>query len=158
MPERWPAPWRVGTTTSTILRWVAEESATQVAAANLIWNEAGVPWSRSTARRAAGRCTRVDVYRNADHGNPIDMLFGPILGISSQRGSRHGYGDRGKRKRYRLPSTDCVRRTIGYNRDSANEFNGYDEATGLPLAGNRDVYTAPSATQAGRTTISLRPW
>ena len=64
---------------------VAEESATQVAAANLIWNEAGVPVvSHSCPAGVTGSCTRVDVYRDADHGNPIDMLFGPILGISSQ--------------------------------------------------------------------------
>ena len=82
---RWPAPWLAGTTTSTIRDEVAEESATQVAAANLIWNEAGVPVvSHNCPAGVTGSCTRVDVYRDADHGNPIDMLFGPILGITSQ--------------------------------------------------------------------------
>ncbi len=34
---------------------------------------------------------------------------------------------------------------------SSTEFNSYDETTGLPLHLTRDIYTAPSATQAGGT-------
>ena len=86
MRERWLAPSLAGTTTSPIRgRTVAGVSATQTATANLIWNEAGIPEvSFNCPTGVTGRCTRVDVYRDAAHGNPIDTLFGPILGISSQ--------------------------------------------------------------------------
>ena len=64
---------------------LAASSATQTAAANLMWNEAGIPEvSFNCPPGVTGRCTRVDVHRNVEHGNPIDTLFGPILGITSQ--------------------------------------------------------------------------
>jgi Flp pilus assembly protein TadG len=134
---------------------VAAESATQIAAVNLIWNEAGVPVvSPSCPPGVTGSCTRVDVYRDADHGNPIDTLFGPILGISSQgvRATATAIVGSGN-------ATDCLR-PIAFADDwlelggPPGEFNSYDETTGLPLSGARDEYTAPSPTQTGRT-ISL---
>jgi hypothetical protein len=138
---------------------VAEESATQVATANLIWNEAGVPVvSHSCPAGVTGSCTRVDVFRDADHGNPIDTLFGPILGISSQgvRATATAIVGSGN-------ATDCLR-PIAFaddwddNRDdppSGVEFRRYAEpGPGTPVV-NADEYTAPSATQAGRTTISV---
>ena len=133
---------------------VAEESATQVAAVNLIWNEAGVPVVSHSCPGGGPGCTRVDVYRDADHGNPIDMLFGPILGISSQgvRATATAIVGTGN-------ATDCLRPIAFadqwiHEQNPPGEFNSFDESTGLPLAGDRDTYTAPSSTQAGQTTIS----
>jgi Flp pilus assembly protein TadG len=139
---------------------VAEQSATQVAAANLIWNEAGVPVvSHSCPPGVTGSCTRVDVHRDAAHGNPIDTLFGQILGISSQgvRATATAIVGSGN-------ATDCLR-PIAFaddwqdNRDDPPlgvEFSRYAEpGPGTPVA-DADIYTAPSATQTGRT-ISLPP-
>jgi hypothetical protein len=60
-------------------------------------------------------------------------------------------------------ATDCLR-PIAFADDWLErrgppgefEFNSFDETTGLPLTGDRDEYTAPSATETGRT-ISLPP-
>ena len=133
---------------------VAAQSATQTATANLIWNAAGVAEvSFNCPPGVTGRCTQVDVFRNADHGNPIQTLFGPILGISDQgvRATATAIVGSGN-------ATDCLR-PIALPGDwlelqaPPNEFNFYD-ATGNPLSGSRDEFTPPSATQAGSSTIS----
>ena len=119
-----------------------------------MWNEAGIPEvSFNCPAGVTGRCTRVDVHRNVEHGNPIDTLFGPILGITGQgvRATATAIAANGN-------ATDCLR-PIALPGDwlefqaPINEFNFYD-ATGNPLSGSRDEFTPPSATQAGGSTIS----
>ena len=157
MRERWLAPSRAGTTTSPIpqrrtasLRIALHKPprrtscGTKPAYRRSLFNcPAGV----------TGRCTRVDVHRNVEHGNPIDTLFGPILGITGQgvRATATAIAASGN-------ATDCLR-PIALpgawvdNQAPNNEFNFYD-ATGNPLSGSRDAFTPPSATQTGGTTIS----
>jgi hypothetical protein len=93
------------------------------------------------------------VHRNVEHGNPIDMLFGPILGITGQgvRATATAITANGN-------ATDCLRPIAMpgawvENQGPPNEFNFYD-ATGNPLPGTRDAFTPPSAAQTGGTTIS----
>jgi Flp pilus assembly protein TadG len=123
------------------------------APSNWIWREAGVPEvSFDCPAGTTGRCTRVNVYRNADHANEIDTLFGPILGITGQgvRATATAITASGN-------ATPCLRPIAFADAWSdaappSTEFNRYDETTGAPL-GTQDVYTPPSATQAGQTTI-----
>jgi Flp pilus assembly protein TadG len=138
---------------------LAANSATQTAAANLVWNEAGIPEvSFNCPTGITGRCTRVDVHRNVEHGNPIDTLFGPILGITGQgvRATATAIAAKGN-------ATDCLRPIAlpdsWQEQGSNNQFNGYIETgpdAGQPYlpAGERDSYSPPTLTQAGGSTIS----
>ena len=138
---------------------LAAQSAAQVASANLVWQQAGTPLvSFGCPAGVTGRCVRVEVYRDGTNGSTaLPTLFGPILGISSQKvkASATAIVDNAN-------ATDCLR-PIAFsddwhdNRDdppAGPEFWRYDEpGPGTPVA-NADLYTAPSATQSGRTTFS----
>ena len=141
---------------------LAHESAEQVATAplanNLVWQQAGTAVvTFDCPAGVTGRCVKVEVYRDGTNGSAaLPTLFGPILGITSQKvkaaaTARVGSGN----------ATDCLR-PIAFaddwleQRTPLGEFNSYDETTGLPLSGDRDEYTAPNATETGRT-ISLPP-
>jgi hypothetical protein len=102
-----------------------------------------------------GRCVRVEVFRNGEYAStPMPTLFGPILGVTNQGVKATATAIVGNGN-----ATNCFR-PIAFpddwleQRAPDTQFNSYDEATGAPLAGNRDSYTAPSATQTGRTTVS----
>ena len=136
---------------------VATDSATQTTSTNLIWNEAGVPEvSLSCPAGVTGNCVRVDVFRDHAHGNPIGMLFGPILGINHQsvRATATAIAGSGN-------ATDCLR-PIAFADDwddirddppASSKFWRYANQV-RHASRERDDYTAPSSTQAGRTTIS----
>ena len=141
------------------LSGLAAESARQVAMANLIWQASGgTHVDFSCPPGIAGRCVRVDVYRNGERGStPIPTLFGPILGINDQgvRATASAIVGNGN-------ATDCLR-PIAFadewqdNRDdppAGPEFRRYVEPGTGTLLSNADAYTAPSATQTGGTTIS----
>ncbi len=128
-----------------------------MAAANLVWQQAGGPVvTFNCPAGVTGRCVRVDVYRDGTNGSTaLPTLFGPILGITSQKVMASATSIVGNAN-----ATDCLR-PIAFaddwqdQRAPSNEFNYYD-AAGVPLSGSRDSYTAPSATQVG-STIALPP-
>ena len=64
----------------------AAQSATQAAAANLIWNQSGASdVSFGCPPGMSGRCVQVNVFRNGSFGStPLPTVFGPILGVTSQ--------------------------------------------------------------------------
>jgi len=138
---------------------LAADSAEGVAAANLVWQQAGTPVvSFNCPAGVTGRCVKVEVYRDGTNGSTaLPTLFGPILGITSQKVKASATGIVGNGN-----ATDCFR-PIAFadawldNRDdppAGPEFWRYAEpGPGTPVV-NADVYTAPSATQAGRTTVS----
>ena len=138
---------------------LAHESAEQVAEANLVWQRAGTPIvskpivSFNCPTGVTGRCVKVEVYRDGTNGSTaLPTLFGPILGITTQKVRASATSIVGNAN-----ATDCLR-PIALPDDwqdvpPINVFNMYD-ATGNLLSGSRDSYTAPSATQSGRTTIS----
>lgn len=66
---------------------LAAQSAQQVAAANLVWQQAGTPRVVfSCPPGLAGRCVKVEVYRDGTNGSTaLPTLFGPILGITTQK-------------------------------------------------------------------------
>jgi hypothetical protein len=134
--------------------WVVGQSAEGVAAANLIWQQPGTPQvSFDCPPGVTGRCVQVDVYRNGEFGSTrLPTLFGPILGVTHQgvRATATGIAGNGN-------ASNCVRPIAfadAWNEENAapaDEFNRYIETgptAGDLLPGPRDVYTAPSATQA----------
>jgi hypothetical protein len=136
---------------------LAHDSAEQVAIANLVWQQAGTPVvTFDCPSGVTGRCVRVDVYRDGTNGSTaLPTLFGPILGITSQKVKASATSILGSGN-----ATDCLR-PIAFADEwlegaSNNQFNGYIE-TGpnagqlfLP-ASDRDSYTAPGAAPAGPT-------
>ncbi len=101
-------------------------------------------------------------YRDGTNGStPLPTLFGPILGITSQKTKASATAIVGSGN-----ATDCLR-PIAFadawlDNSPNNQFNGYIE-TGpnagqpyLPVA-SRDVYTAPSAAAPGNRTNLLPP-
>jgi hypothetical protein len=138
---------------------LAARSAEGVASANLVWQAGGTPRVQfNCPSGVSGRCVRVEVYRDGTNGSTaLPTLFGPLLGITSQgaRATATALVGNGN-------ATDCLR-PVAFaddwddNRDdppSGEEFVAYAEpgpGTRLP---NFDSYAAPSATYAGRTTIS----
>ncbi len=125
---------------------VAAQSALNVASANLIWQESGTPSVLfSCPSGVAGRCVRVDVYRNGENGStPMPTLFGPILGVTNQgvRATATGIVGAGN-------ATDCLR-PIAFaddwleQRAPSTEFNSYDETTGAPLGVPRPLHARPA--------------
>jgi Flp pilus assembly protein TadG len=140
---------------STPSTGVAAAIATQVAQSNLVWQQAGVATASLTCPAGVtGRCVRVDVYRDGAHSNQIPMLFGPILGMTSQGVQASATATAGIGN-----TTTCLRPIAlpdgGFfdNRAPNGEFNHYAEPGGALLA-NPDVYISPSSAVAGATTIS----
>jgi Flp pilus assembly protein TadG len=138
---------------------LAANIAETVAEANPIWNEAGVAEVSFTCPAGVtGRCSRVNVFRDTAHGNPIDMLFGPVLGLTAQdvRATATALAGNGN-------STNCMR-PIAFpdawlENGGNNQFNQYfmsgpNAGQLYTPIGSRDSYTAPSASQTGRTTVS----
>jgi hypothetical protein len=134
---------------------IPAQSATQVASANLIWAAAGQPVvSFNCPPGVPGRCTRVDVFRNGEAGStPLPTLFGPILGVTTQGVKATATALTGNGN-----STNCLRpiafpdewvEQTGPN----DEFNAYNETTGVPLS-NPDEYYAPTAFDQGMTILS----
>lgn len=68
----------------------ARESALQTALAHGVWGQSPsvLPDDADFVTCPPGtvgiECFRVDVYRNADRGNPLPMLIGPIIGLTQQ--------------------------------------------------------------------------
>ena len=62
------------------------QSAQQVAAANLVWQQAATPRVLfDCPAGVTGRCVRVEVYRDGTNSSTaLPTLFGPILGITTQ--------------------------------------------------------------------------
>jgi len=127
----------------------AERSAEGVARANLIWQQAGVPEVLfECPAGVTGKCVRVNVYRNAENGNPLPTFFGPILGITSQgvRATATAIAGNGN-------ATECLR-PFAFpdkwveNRPPGDEFNRYlVPGPGTPLS-PADQYIPPDGTQA----------
>ncbi len=133
------------------------ESAQNVAAANLVWQQPGTTQVTVTCPAGVtGSCVQVNVYRNGQNGStPLPTLFGPILGINSQGVLASATGIVGRAnatrclKPWALPDEWREYGSSGHRQDS-DVFNRWT-ATGL--VANPDSYTRPSATQA--TTINL---
>jgi hypothetical protein len=133
----------------------AAESATQAAAANLIWQEPGISAvSFGCPTGITGRCVRVDVFRNISSGNPLPTMFGPLLGVTAQ-----GVRATATAQAVNANATNCLR-PFAFpdewveNRSPNDEFNRYFESG--PSAGtlldpdpaNVDAYVAPDGSQA----------
>src|SRR5688572_16374986 len=64
---------------------IAESSARYLAGWHNVWGTpgvVGVSWGCPFG--VVGLCTRVDVYRDNDNGNPLPVVFANVLGIGSQ--------------------------------------------------------------------------
>jgi len=139
---------------------LAGDITRRVARANLIWQQPGEPIvSFECPAGVTARCTRVDVHRDGNNGSTaLPSFFGPILGINSQqvRATATSVTLSGN-------ATPCLS-PIAFpddwdnNLDPPGEFNRYVESgsgAGTLLPAPRDDYQAPTATYAGRTTVSL---
>jgi Flp pilus assembly protein TadG len=129
---------------------VADQTASQLAGANLVWG-ASSPGITSFACPpevgGAGRCVRVDVYRNDDHGNALPTWFAPALGITSQ-----GVRATATARVVVANTTRCLRPWAipdQFNDDQSppDGFKKYHEGTGAPTG--LDVYTPPSSSGPG---------
>ena len=139
---------------------VAARSAQQVAARNLVWQEAATTRVLfECPAGVTGNCVRVNVFRNGQNGSdPLPTLFGPIFGITSQ-----GVLATASAIVSNCNATNCLRPiALADNWNEANPpqtpastFRHYSEPGGVPLATNPDTYVAPSATQAGNTLYSV---
>jgi Flp pilus assembly protein TadG len=127
---------------------IADLSASQVANANLVLGESATPVVSfdCPGGLAAGRCVRVDVYRNGQLGStPLPTFFGPVIGIMSQgvRATATAQVSVGN-------STTCLRplavpdRWIENSVPADNSFVRYVDGTGV-LVPNPDAYVAPDA-------------
>src|SRR5262245_50564089 len=55
-----------------------------IATANNVWQQPVAPAvSFACPPGVTGNCVQVDVFRDAAHSNPLNALFGPILGVTS---------------------------------------------------------------------------
>ena len=133
---------------------LAAESALNVAAANLVWQQAPTPRVLfSCPAGVTGRCTRVEVYRNGQFAStPMPTLFGPILGIATQGVKAMATAITGNGNMTTCLKPWALPDEWNEFRAPSNEFNAWD-AGGAPLAGP-DTYTAPSATVAVSYDIS----
>src|SRR4029453_13349374 len=134
---------------------LAAESALNVAAANLVWQQAAAPRVLFTCPAGVtGRCTRVEVYRNGQFAStPMPTLFGPILGITSQGVKAMATAITGNGN-----MTTCLKPWAlpdDWNENNSNnQFNRYDASGVLLTTPAPDTYTPPSATTAVSYDIS----
>jgi hypothetical protein len=131
----------------------AARMAKGVAAANLIWNQAGVAQvpSFDCPAGVAGRCVRVDVYRNGEACSaPLPTVFGPLLGVTSQgvRATATAVSGNGN-------ATNCLR-PFAFADDwiehrTPNQFNRFSETGPSPgtLLSPHDDYATPGTTISG---------
>ena len=135
----------------------AARSATQTAAANLIWQQPGTAAvSFDCPAGVTGRCVQVNVYRDGSFGSTaLPTVFGPILGVDHARCSGDGDGVR--------PSTamrPCLRPFAfaddwDEHRSPNDRFNRYFESganAGMLLSGPRDVYFRPARRRRSAST------
>jgi len=142
-------------TSPTSSTGVAAQSAQQVVAQNLVWQQAGTPEVLFTCPGGGpGKCAQVNVYRNGQNGSTsLPTLFGPIFGINDQgvRATATAIVANGN-------ATNCLRPVafpddwLDLRSSPVAQFDSYNETTGVPLTGTRDEYTAPTSTQSGQTT------
>lgn len=139
---------------------LAAQIADSVARSNIIWRHPGASTvSFVCPPGVTGRCTRVDVHRDGTNGSrTLETLFGPLLGVNEQRVRATATATTGNGN-----ASPCVRAMAfadGWdeNRDPDTQFNRYAEGTPPPAPGtllsNPDVYSPPSASNAGATTVS----
>ena len=119
---------------------LAHDTAELVAEANLVWQQAGAAVvTFDCPSGVTGKCVKVDVHRDGNNGSTaLPTLFGPILGITSQRVMASATSIVGSGN-----ATNCLRSIALPNewvdfRAPSNEFNSYD-ATGNPLSGSRET-------------------
>jgi Flp pilus assembly protein TadG len=67
----------------------AKQSALAISQNHLVWGEtpavdASTDITFPVRPDGTATCIRVDVYRNAAHGNPLPMLFGGLVGLTNQ--------------------------------------------------------------------------
>lgn len=130
---------------------IVPQIASNVAAANLIWNQPGTAVvTFDCPAGVTGRCVRVDVYRNGENGSTaLPTFFGPLLGVNSQgvRATATGLSSNGN-------ATNCLRPMAFAddwvnNRAPAGEFDRYSEGGANPgqlLTPTHDDYAAPGTT------------
>jgi len=128
-------------------------SATNAAQANPVWNATPTSVvSFACPTGMAGRCVRVDVYRNGELGStPLPTIFGPLLGIAEQgvratATARVAVGN----------TTDCMRPWAVAdkwieNASPATAFNRYVENgnNAGTLLSPADEYVPPSTSSQG---------
>ncbi len=127
----------------------AGQSATLAAQANPVWN--ATPTSVVTFAcppGMAGRCVRVDVYRNGEMGStPLPAIFGPLLGITQQ-----GVRATATARVAVANTTDCMRpwsvadKWIE-NRNPVGVFDRYNNSGAL--LSPADQYIPPSTSGPG---------
>jgi len=140
----------------------AAQAAAGVAQSNSVWRQPATPVVNfDCPAGVTGRCTTIAVYRNGEAGStPLETLFGPILGVSSQgvRATATAITGNGN-------ATPCLRPWAfaddwDENLDlapSGREFSHYYDngaQAGQQIPSPRDEYAPPSSTYAGRTTVS----
>ena len=137
---------------------LAARSAQMTANANLVWQTAGAPTvSFSCPAGVTGRCVTVEVYRDGTNGSTaMPTLFGPILGISTQkvRASATAVVGNGNAttcmKPFAIPD-EWVDGSHTGHWDPADTFVRYD-ASGAVVG--TDSYTPPSSGSASSINIS----
>lgn len=142
---------------------LAASIAARVAAANLVWNQApGVAVSFNCPAGVTGDCTRVDVHRDGNAGsNELNVLFGPILGVSDQRVRATATALTANGNAVACMSPLALADDWVENYDNAaepgREFSRYIEyggTAGQLITPNHDDYTPPGGAFAGLVTVS----
>jgi hypothetical protein len=133
-------------------------TATQVAQLNQVWQEAPAPvvtYDCPPEAPAGNRCVRVDVHRDDEFGNPLPVIFGSVLGLTSQ-----GIRATATARVAAGNATDCLRpwaipdRWVEHYPTGTpdGQFERYAEtgpAPGTLLTPLPDQYDPPTATTTG---------
>src|SRR6185369_9552218 len=118
----------------------AMDGASQAAGANRVWGQAPTVPPPSAACPAevgaSGRCVRVDVYRDAAHGNALPTVFAPIWSLILPPVSQNIRATASARALV-SNATDCLRPWA-----IPDKWNGASYLAGGPYA-PPDVYTPP---------------
>lgn len=135
--------------TTPLVTGKAGVSATNAALANPVWNSTPTSVvSFACPTGMAGRCVRVDVYRNGEMGStPLPAIFGPLLGIAEQ-----GVRATATARVAVANTTDCMRPWSVADKwiersAPATTFNRYS-STGAVLS-PADQYIPPSSSSLG---------
>jgi hypothetical protein len=140
---------------------IVEQSVGELVNANPVWFDPGttaVSYDCPPEVGTSRPCVRVDVFRDADHGNPLPTFFGPVLGIMAQdvRATATAVVAPGNSttclKPWAIPDKWIEQRPIIKSWAPGDVFNRYVESgggAGTLLPGIVDAYTPPSAPPGG---------
>jgi hypothetical protein len=140
---------------------IVEQSVAELVNANPVWSNPGQPAvDYSCPAGISFPCVRVDVFRDAVHGNPLPTFFGPVLGIMAQDVQATATAIVGPGnsttclKPWAIPDKWIEHRPVTKIWEASDVFNRYDEGSGAVLS-PADEYIPPLLTGGMANTTEL---